>query len=377
MKKTLSALAIGATILTPVMAAAADVKVYGRAHVSLDYLDDGQDYNEVGLSSNSSRLGFKAEQKLENGMTVFGQIEQEINFASGSANDDVEFATRDTFVGLKGDFGQARIGRFDSPFKVARGPVNFFGDMVGDVRNVTRAGNLRFDERNNNTIEYKSPKFGGGFNVLAALSLHEGNSPNSVSTSSPKTTVIETVNGPVTVVVPGTTTTTNKDNRDDKAYDLALTYKEGKVDFAAAYEHYEEDAVRGERDGFRIAGAYKITPEFNLGGLYQFLQHDNSEANPDAQVFGVAGEYKFAPKTSFRGEVFHRDVDADDANATLLAIGLEHRLDPTVRIYGNIATVLNDENSNLTPWAQGRTNAVGGARGEDSLGLSLGMRYDF
>ncbi|MEG2267005.1 MAG: porin, partial [Acinetobacter sp.] len=40
MKKTLSALAIGATILTPVMAAAADVKVYGRAHVSLDYLDD-------------------------------------------------------------------------------------------------------------------------------------------------------------------------------------------------------------------------------------------------------------------------------------------------------------------------------------------------
>jgi hypothetical protein len=49
------------------------------------------------------------------------------------------------------------------------------------------------------------------------------------------------------------------------------------VDFAAAYEHYEEDASRGERDGFRIAGAYKITPDFNLGGLYQFLQHDNSE----------------------------------------------------------------------------------------------------
>jgi predicted porin len=58
-------------------------------------------------------------------MTVFGQIEQEINFASGSSNDNVEFATRDTFVGLKGDFGQARAGRFDSPFKAARGPVNF------------------------------------------------------------------------------------------------------------------------------------------------------------------------------------------------------------------------------------------------------------
>ena len=346
MKKTLCALAVGATLLTPALAMAADVKIYGRAHVSLDYLDDGADYNEVGLSSNSSRLGFKAEQELENGITVFGQIEQEINFASGSANDQVEFATRDTFVGLKGNFGQARIGRFDSPFKAARGPVNFFGDMVGDVRNLTRAGNLRFDERNANTIEYKSPKFGGGFNVIGALSLHEAN-------------------------------TVDNEESKDKAYDLALTYKEGPMDFAAAYEHYEEDASRGEHDGFRIAGAYKITPDFNLGGLYQFLQHDNSDANPDAQVFGVAGEYKFAPKTSVRGEVFYRDVDADDANATLLAIGLEHRLDKAVRLYGNLATVLNDDQSNLTPWSQGRSNSVGGVAGENSLGLSLGMRYDF
>ncbi len=99
---------------------AADVKVYGRAHVSLDYLDDGKDYNEVGLSSNSSRLGFKAEQKLENGMTVFGQIEQEVNFASGQQRwYKVDFVLGDTFVGLKGDFGQARVGRFDSPFKAA------------------------------------------------------------------------------------------------------------------------------------------------------------------------------------------------------------------------------------------------------------------
>lgn len=350
MKKTLCALAVGATFLTPALAMAADVKVYGRAHVSLDYLDDGKDYNQVGLSSNSSRLGFKAEQKLENGMTVFGQIEQEINFASGSANDDLEFATRDTFVGLKGDFGQARVGRFDSPFKAARGPVNFFGDMVGDIRNVTRAGNLRFDERNANSIEYKSPKFGGGFNVTGALSLHEQNSPDAAKDGA-------------------------KDK--DKAYDLALTYKEGNVDFAAAYEHYEEEASRGERDGFRVAAAYKITPEFNLGALYQYLTHDNDTANPDVQVFGVAADYKVAPKTYVRGQVFHRDVDADDANATLLAVGVEHRLDKAVRVYANLATMLNDTKSNLTPWSQGRSNSVAGVADEDALGLSLGFRYDF
>ncbi|MBU3846754.1 MAG: porin [Candidatus Acinetobacter avistercoris] len=356
MKKTLCALAIGASILTPVISNAADVKIYGRAHISLDYLDDGKDYNDVGLSSNSSRLGFKVEQELENNMTVFGQIEQEINFASGGQNSGTDFATRDTFVGLKGDFGQARVGRFDSPFKAARGPVNFFGDQVGDLRNVTRAGNLRFDERNENTIEYKSPKLGTGFNVIAALSLHEGNSAGYVENTA------DNLKG---------------DTKKNKAYDLALTYKEGPIDFAAAYEHYEEDATRGERDGIRLAGAYKITPELNVGGLYQYLTHDNDVVNPDAQVIGIAADYKFAPKTYVRGQVMHRDVDAEDANATLIAIGLEHRLDKAVRIYGNIATVLNDKNSSLTPWEQARTNNVKGFKGEDSLGLSLGFRYDF
>ncbi|WP_168405786.1 porin [Acinetobacter indicus] len=353
MKKTLCALAVGATLFTPALAMAADVKVYGRAHVSLDYLDDGADYNEVGLSSNSSRLGFKAEQKLENGMTVFGQVEQQINFASGEKDDkSINFATRDTFVGLKGDFGQARVGRFDSPFKVARGPVNFFGDMVGDIRNVTRA-DMKFDERNENTIEYKSPKFGGGFNVLAAVSMHSNKN------------IAKDANG--------------EGVEDNKAYDLALTYKEGPVDFAAAYERYEENAAigAGERDGFRIAGAYKFTPELNVGALYQLLTHDNETANPDAQVFGVAADYKVAPKTYVRGQVFHRDVDTDDANSTLLAVGVEHRLDKAVRVYANLATMLNDKNSNLVPWKEARSNSVSGEDDENATALSLGFRYDF
>ena len=351
MKKTLCALAVGATFLTPALAMAADVKIYGRAHVSLDYLDDGADYNEVGLSSNRSRLGFKAEQELENGMTVFGQIEQEVNFASGSQDGDgVKFATRDTFVGLKGDFGQVRAGRFDSPLKAARGPVNFFGDMVGDIRNVTRVtkdANVRFDERNENTIEYKSPKFGGGFNVIGALSLHEG--------------------------------TTKAEDDKDKAYDLALTYKEGNVDFAAAYEHYEED-TRAERDGFRVAAAYKFTPELNVGALYQYTTIDGGEdTNADANVFGIAADYKVAPKTYVRGQVFHRDVDAEDANSTLVAVGVEHRLDKAVRVYANLATMLNDDNAYLTPWNQARSNGknVYAAVGENATALSLGFRYDF
>ncbi|KAF7275949.1 hypothetical protein GWI33_011073, partial [Rhynchophorus ferrugineus] len=208
--------AIGATVVSPV--AFADISVYGRAHVSLDLLDDGRDYQEVNLSSNSSRLGFKADTKINDNLTAFAQVEQQINFTSGSDDGgSIDFATRDTFVGVKGDFGQVRVGRFDSPFKVARNPINFFGDQLGDIRNLTRAA------------------------------------------------------------------------------------------------------------------AYKVIPELNLAALYQFLKHDNNSANPDAQVFGVAADYKFAPNTYVRGQYLYRDVDATDANASLIAVGLEHRLDKALR----------------------------------------------
>lgn len=354
MKKTLCALTVGATILTPVMAAAADVQVYGRAHVSLDYLDDGKDYNEANLSSNSSRLGFKVNQKVNDDLNVFAQIEQEINFASGSNDDNgIKFATRDTFVGVKSNnYGQVRVGRFDSPFKVARSPINFFGDQLGDMRNVTRADNMRFDERNANTIEYKSPKIGSGFNVLAALSLHDGKVDSKDTDGTGK--------------------------NDNKTYDLAVTYKNGPIDIATAYEKYQSNAdSKGERDAFRVAAAYNITSDLKLGGLYQLSKHDNDVKNPDVQVYGVAGEYKLSSKTALRGQYLLRDVDTSNENASLIAVGVEHKLDSAVRVYANLATVLNDDKSELTPWQQGRSTDIAGVEGEDSTGLSLGFRYDF
>lgn len=363
MNKTICALAIGAIFITPVLAQAADVKIYGRANITLDYLDDGKDYNVFTVTSNASRLGFKVDQKLENGMTAFAQIEQEINFAAGNSDSKANtFATRDTFAGLKSDeYGQIRIGRFDGPFKIARSPVNFFGDMSGDMRNLTRAGSLKFDERNDNTVEYKSPKLGSGFNVLAGISMQNG------------VQVAQLPNGDET--------------SDTKAYDVAVTYKDGPYDLAAAYQKFEENASNSSpttaRDAFRIAGAYKITEAFNLGGLYQNSKYDNNTTtNADAQIFGVAGEYKITPKTLVRGEYFYRDVDAKDANSSMIGVGVEHKLDPAFRVYGNIATVLNDEKANLAPWREGRANANAGtpvlaALGENATAMSVGFRYDF
>src|SRR5699024_4481181 len=120
MKKKLLVLAVGAAMAAPAMAG---VSIYGRAHVSADYLDvKNQDVNSLNLSSNASRIGFKAEDTFGD-ITAFMQLEQEYNTLQGNGTTKSDFATRNTFVGVKGDWGMVRAGRFDTPFKAARGPA--------------------------------------------------------------------------------------------------------------------------------------------------------------------------------------------------------------------------------------------------------------
>ena len=317
------------------MAAAADVTIYGRANVSVDLLDDGADYSEVNMASGSSRLGFRANREFD-GLTAMVQIEQEIDFTDSGTN----WASRDTFVGLRGDFGMFRLGKFDTPFKQARGPANLFGDQMGDMRNLTRAGNARFDERTPNTIHYQTSDF-NGFRFNVAYSLHEG-----------------------------------RDSRglDDDAASLSLTYSAGPLDLAAAYEKFDDDASRGGRDAFRFAIAYKIDA-LTIAGFYQVADHNDDAF--DSDVFGIGGTYAVGEKSLIKAHYFHRSADPADSNSDLFAVGYEYRIQRPLRVYVNYAFVSNDDNANLTPWNQARTTGQPGSFGDTASGFSLGLRYDF
>lgn len=355
MNKKLLAIVIGAAAAMPVMAMA-DVSVYGRAHISVDHLsvDNVQtspgvfdDYSEVNLSSNSSRLGFKGDHEINPNLKAFFQIEQQIDF--GTDNGET-LATRDTFVGLGGNFGSVRAGRFDSPFKAARGPANLFGDQVGDMRNLTRVGNARFDERYDNTIEYTTPDMSGFFGKLG-YSLHE--------------------------------TDVAGQNVDTNTLSMSLNYVGSAAEASVAYETADEDTGRGERNGVRFAGAYKITDAIKGVAFYQTVDYENdavTQAVRDqltSDTFGLGAEFKVASATALKGMWLTREADADEYDSTLWVVGVEHKLDKAVRVYANYAMTSNDDNASRTPWGQARTADPAGAAGEDATGLTLGLRYDF
>jgi predicted porin len=94
----------------------------------------------------------------------------------------------------------------------------------------------------------------------------------------------------------------------------------------------------------------------------------------------VGGEFKVASNTALKAMWMTRDSDADQNDADMWVVGIEHKLDKAVRVYANFAMVDNDESSRLVPWQQARTagsNLTSDYSGEEASGFSVGLRYDF
>lgn len=346
MKKQLIAAAVAASLVAPLAAFAQNaptVTVYGRAHVTVDYLDNG---DEAGLNenSNSSRLGFRASHDLTEGLKAIMQVEQEVRWENGTGN----FASRDTFVGLQGGFGTLRLGFFDTPLKNVRSQTDFFGDQIGDARNLTRVrdgysgGDYDFDTRFRNGIHYRTNSMGGwtwdfhySTNTDAGQNLDNGNS----------------------------------------ALSTAVTYAKDAWYLAAAYE-YKEDT---KSDALRLGARYTSGP-LSVGGLAQFATVKGSTlgADQDVTTYGVGASYKVGDKTTLKGQFYMLDADGDERGANMLAIGADYVIARPFRVLVAYARTSNED---LVRYGMSRGGHGGqqlaAAGGLNPQGFSVGFRYDF
>lgn len=355
--KSLIAAAAALTLATTAQAEVKSsglVEIYGRANLSVDMLDDGANYSSTNLSSNASRLGLRGSKKFGN-LTGIWQIEQqiEVNLDNSTATNN-RLASRDTFAGLRGDFGTVRVGKFDTPFKVARGPFNLFGDEMGDMRNLTRVGAGKFDERLNNMLEYQTPVM-NGFQARVAHSFHSGVS-------------VESSNGV---------------EKKKDATSLSLGYKAGNIDATLAYETYGADnaltsSVNGKRDATRAALSYKLSPELSLMGFYQTADAQSGSVNDSADVTGLGFRYMLSKQVALKAQYMDRKGEKANTDAKMYAIGADYLYDKGLSFYVTYASLDNQSGSTAAPWIQGRTTSTPlGVGGQTATGLSVGMRYDF
>lgn len=142
---------MAATSFVPA-AAMADITLYGKANVSLEWVEEGEE-SHTALESNASRLGFKGSEKINDYVEAIYQLEYEAHFDDGSTT----FGQRNIFAGLKGGFGQIIGGRFDTPLKMAQYKVDVFNDLRGDIKNFISPNEIR----SQNTVMYSTPSLGG------------------------------------------------------------------------------------------------------------------------------------------------------------------------------------------------------------------------
>ena len=374
MKKNVAlALAISAATLS-VQAQSNNLKTtgnwefYGRAHLSFDKLDDGNKYDRMNLSSNSSRLGFRGDKSFGDLKGIW-QIESEVRFnqtsgdvvaknaTTGAPEEKTELnklATRDTFAGIEGGFGQVKVGKFDTPMKVARSAADLFGDQLGDMRNITSAG-TKFDLRPNNIIQYQTPEMGGLRFALAYVP-HSGAVAETNST-----TGVETENGLTS---------------------MSLSYNEGNLAAALGHESTQKDTKDGKRDATRLALAYKVMPDLKLVGFYQNANYiTTASVDEGSKVTGYGAEYQIIPNhTVLRAHVMDRAANKANADSKMTAIGIDRIISKELRFYANYATVTNSSGVSVASWNEGRSASVtldSGAKGKKNTGISVGMRYDF
>ena len=374
MNKKLLTAAIGAALAAGPMLAQADVKLYGKVHMSVDSVNPGDKGAGAGagtnsaserkstqVSSNASRWGISVSEKLGGGMTAIAKLEQDIA-ADGDNNSQ---NARNRYVGLKGKFGQLIAGTHDTPFKEISRTVELFPEYIGDNRNLVStgaSGGLGWDLRPANMVRYDSPSLNG----FVASYLFSAD----------------------TTAVTGT-----EDNR-RRADSVGVKYSKGPLYAAFAYEAHRlasvADTGNPTEKGYRLGGSYNFGA-FKAVAMYQDLKDlggvtsGGSTIKRKAWVLGgayTAGNNVFKlqyAKTDARSNTTTGD-SAVDTGAKMWALGWDHLFSKTTKVYVAYAKTDNQTSANFTvngPSAGVHSDTITPVAGGSPSAWSVGMIVDF
>ena len=294
MKKRFLAIAIAAGLASP-FAANADATVFGKVNLSVGMVDTGTGGSDNWqVRSHASRLGFKGSEDLGNGLTAKFHIEYGINPDAASGDG---ISARNQFLGLKGGFGEVRVGKHDTPLKISQGKFDQFGDMDGDLANVTGG-----DHRVANAIAYIN-KF-GDITLAAALVPGEGDGTSSGGDGPADTTSI------------------------------AVMYKSGPLYAALALDSYDDttgglSSAVGYEDRTRLTATYMMG-KMQFGFMYQTSGAATGGSDEDYMglSFGMGmgkNKAKFQYQTA--------EVDNNGPETTALSLGYDIGLSKRTTAY--------------------------------------------
>jgi predicted porin len=278
------------------------VTVYGQLNVSAQSSDEG-DGRFSELKSNSSRFGLKGDYALDNDLTLVYQVEWAVDLADAGGGDNI--TARNQYVGLKGNFGEVRLGRHDTALKDAQGKIDLFSDYEADVKALWRG-----EVRASDSVTYYTPTY-NNFGLHVTYIMEDAADAEDAFSAA---------------VYYGDENLKNTDyyaaismDSDVAGFDTMRVQGQGKVAAVklGAIYHTQENIVSGlEQDGWLLSAAYPLG-KTELKAQYQTLEDD------DAVSVGV--DYKAGKNTTLFAwySSFNFDITAPDRD--YLAVGIKHK----------------------------------------------------
>lgn len=321
MNKKLIAVAVAAGLALPMVSAQAvevvgkKLEIYGKLHLNYgSYEELGTANDNWLLTSNASRLGFKGQQELGDGLTGTYKFESEIAVEDGTT----DFATRNTYVGLKGGFGEVRIGRHDSPLKMTQGKFDQFGDTKGDLKN---AGDQDGENRNKNSITYLLKSGNIGFNAQIIPGEGDG---------------VTAGDGPADTI------------------SVAVSYDNGPLYVALGQDSYDSTGGAAEDSLTRFVATYKLSG-MQFGLLAQSGVEAPGTAADSEDWLGLSFNMKMGKNNKLKVQyIAVEDGASPSKDSTQLSVGIDHKLGKKGTLYAMYntleekATTTTTDNSSIS-----------------------------
>jgi predicted porin len=359
MKRKSIAIALTGALALPLWTSAMALEVYGKAHGSIDFSsnDDeaaGNDDSTIAFTNNASRIGFRGDEQISDDLIVTYQAETTFNLDSGGWG-----GGRNTFVGLKGGFGEVRAGLHDTPYKMAT--YDIFNDTRADYNAIIGnvAGNVLFDRRSPNSVLYLSPDM-SGFQVQAAY---------------------------IFGIAAGDDDLPDQEDPDNTGISVAALYNQGPLSLSLALETYgfEGGTVGGFPGGTTLA-ADDDAKSVKVGASWDFQQgtkvyaifesSDSGVTDVKRDAFYLSATQQLGENTTLKAALGQADdIDAvDESGASFLALGISQKMSKDTELYALITGVSNDDNADYTLVGVG---APAAATGPTVSAISFGIIKNF
>lgn len=280
-------LAISAAISLISTGAFADIDFYGKANVSFQNSDDGSG-STTEVRSNASRVGVQGFEAIDENLKAVFQLEFETSPDDGDSSGQT-FTQRNIYVGLQGNFGTVKAGKFDSPFKEAQNKVDLFNDMEGDIANMITVN----DNRPSNVVAYASPD-APIVAYVAYISSEDPDVDNGISAS------------------------------------VSFTHENLYLALAA-----DQDVEAEGADAVRAVVQYSLG-DLQLGGLIE----ESDDGSGAENGYFASAQYKLN-KWALKAQFGTSDID--EMGGESLSLGADYALAKPVKVYGFVTALESDE----------------------------------